>query len=379
MDIKPDNKFKQNLILIIVGVVLFVGLFNLEKVLGVVSLGIGLFMPLIVGGAIAFIMNVPMSFFERQIDKLQQKEHSKVLEKAKTPLCIVVTLAIFIGVIYYVGNVIFPHLVESVKSIAEIVQKEYPGWIQFLDERGINTDLIEKYFPELQLDQISDHIKDWAITILTTAGQAATSVFSVLSNFVFGLFFALYILASKRKLGRQAKQLLYAYLKKSWADELCEVGSMSYKIFAGFLSGQCLEAVILGSMFAVVLFIGNFPYAGTIAIIIGSMSIIPYIGAFIGLALGAMLIAVVSLKQLMWFVIIFFVIQQIEGQIIYPRVVGGSVGLPAIWTLLAVIVGGNVSGILGIIVFIPLFSVLYALIRKNVYKRLKKKEVAIEV
>ena len=153
----------------------------------------------------------------------------------------------------------------------------------------------------------------------------------------------------------------------------------SYKTFANFLSGQCLEAVILGFMFFIVLLIGGFPYAGTIAVIIGSMAIIPYIGAFIGLALGALLIAMVNLKKMVWFVIVFFIVQQIEGQIIYPRVVGGSVGLPALWTLLAVIVGGNVSGILGIVVFIPLFSVVYALLRRNVYRRLDKKKISLEI
>ena len=125
--------------------------------------------------------------------------------------------------------------------------------------------------------------------------------------------------------------------------------------------------------------IGGFPYAGTIAVIIGSMAIIPYIGAFIGLVLGALLIAMVSLKKMVWFVIVFFIVQQIEGQIIYPRVVGGSVGLPALWTLLAVIVGGNVSGILGIVVFIPLFSVIYALLRRNVYRMLDKKKISLEI
>ena len=154
---------------------------------------------------------------------------------------------------------------------------------------------------------------------------------------------------------------------------------MTYKTFANFLSGQCLEAVILGTLFFVVLFIGNFPYAATIAVIIGSMALIPYVGAFIGLIVGCMLIAVISLKKMFWFIIVFFIVQQIEGQIIYPRVVGSSVGLPAIWTLFAVVLGGNISGILGMIVFIPVFSVIYALLRRNVYNRLNKKKFPIEI
>lgn len=379
MEIKPDNKFKQNLLLVVIGVCLLVGLMNFGKVQHALSVVIGLFMPLLVGGAIAFILNVPMHFFEKQFDKLHQHSGSRAIAKAKTPLCMIVTLLAFILVIIFIGNVIFPNLVESVKSIVDIVQRSYPGWIETLESHGINTQFMQKYFPELNSEKIISTLKDGGLALLNTASQAATSVFSALTNFVFGLFFALYILASKKRLGKQAKQIAYAYLKKSWADEVCEIASLSYKTFANFLSGQCLEAVILGFMFFIVLLIGGFPYAGTIAVIIGSMAIIPYIGAFIGLALGALLIAMVNLKKMVWFVIVFFIVQQIEGQIIYPRVVGGSVGLPALWTLLAVIVGGNVSGILGIVVFIPLFSVIYALLRRNVYRRLDKKKISLEI
>lgn len=378
MDIKPDNRFKQNLILIIIGVCLLVGLMNFDEVRGVIKIVTGLLMPLIVGAAIAFILNVPMHFFENQVERIQRRKKSRLLEKVKTPVCIIVTLMAFVLVIYFIGNVIFPNLAESIKSIAGIVQKSYPAWIETLETHGINTDLIEKYFPELNTEKIIETIKESGLKILTTAGQAATSVFGVLTNFVFGLIFAIYILAGKKKLGRQAKQIAYAYLKKPWADEVCEIASLAYKTFANFLSGQCLEAVILGSMFFVVLMIGGFPYAATIAVIIGAMSLIPYVGAFIGLAFGALLLAVVSLEKMVWFIVIFFIVQQIEGQIIYPRVVGGSVGLPALWTLLAVVIGGNVSGILGMIVFIPLFSVIYALLRRNVYRRLEKRKISIE-
>ena len=379
MDIKPDNKFKQSLLLIVIGVLLMSALLNFSEVLGVFNLMIGLFMPLLVGGAIAFIMNVPMSFFERQIDRLSGGRRNRFLEKIKSPLCIIITFAIFVGAIYFIGNVIFPNLVESVKSIAAVVQQSYPGWITALDEKGINTDLLEKYFPEIDTAKIVDTLKSSASTILSTAGQAATSVFSVMTNFVLGLIFAIYILAAKKKLGRQARQMAYAYLSKSRADNVCEIASLAYRTFANFLSGQCLEAVILGCMFFVVLFIGNFPYAATIAVVIGSMALIPYVGAFMGLFVGCLLIAVVSLKQMFWFIIVFLIVQQVEGQIIYPRVVGGSVGLPAIWTLFAVIVGGNISGILGMVIFIPFFSVIYALLRRNVYKRLDKKKISIEI
>ena len=199
----------------------------------------------------------------------------------------------------------------------------------------------------------------------------------MVANLGFGLIFAIYILLNKRKLGLQTRKIAYAYLKKSWADEACDIASLSYKTFSGFLSGQCLEAVILGMLFFVTLLIGGFPYAASISVIIGCMSIIPFVGAFIGLAFGALMLAVISLEKAAAFVVIFFIIQQIEGHIIYPKVVGNSVGLPALWTLLAVVIGGKVSGIFGIILFIPLFSVIYALVRRSVYSRLNKKNMVI--
>ena len=372
------SKFRENLILVVIGVLLFVGLTHFSSVLGIAGYVIGLIMPLIVGGAIAFILNVPMCFFEKHYDRLTNKSASSVIKNMKSAVCIVVTLIAFLLVLFIIANVIFPNIAESIKSIAIIVQESYPTWLATLDGYGINTQLIRDLIADINPQKISEAIKDGGVFLLSTAGQAANSVFSAATNFVFGLFIALYILASKKKLARQAKQISYAYLKKQWADEACEVASLTYRTFANFLSGQCLEAVILGCMFFAVLFIGGFPYAGTIAVLIGCCSLIPFIGAFIGLFFGALMIAVISLKKALIFIVVFFIVQQIEGQIVYPRVVGGSVGLPALWTLLAVIIGGNVSGILGIIVFIPIFSVIYALLRRNVYSRLEKKKINIE-
>lgn len=380
MDTKGTDekgRFKQNIILVVLGVSLLVALMNFKIVAGVIGTVIGLFMPLIVGGIIAFILNVPMHFFEKQIDKINSKKPMKWLLSLRSVLSLVVTLVLFVMVISFIGGVIFPNLAESLMSIATMVKEAYPGWLAAVESYGIDTSVIGEWLAKLDLPTIVESLKNNSGKILFTAGQAASGVFSMVSNFGFGLVFAIYILLSKKKLGVQAKKIVYAYLKKEWADEICDVASLSYKVFSNFLSGQCLEAVILGLMFFVALTIGKFPYAATIALIIGAMSLIPFVGAFIGMVFGVLLISVEGLKQVVIFVIVFLVVQQIEGQIVYPRVVGGSVGLPAIWTLLAVVVGGKVSGIFGIIFFIPLFSVLYALLRRSVYSRLRKKSVAV--
>ena len=380
-DMKETNekgRFKQNIILVVLGVTLLVALMNFKTVAGVIGTVFGLFMPLIVGGIIAFILNVPMHFFEKQFGRINSKKPMKWLAKLGPALSLVITLVLFAAVISFIAGVIFPNLAESFMSIAAMVRDAYPGWLAAAENFGIDTSVIGDWLAKLDFSTIMESLKNNSGKILFTAGQAASGVFSIVSNFGFGLVFAIYIFMSKKKLGVQAKKIAYAYLKKEWADEICDVASLSYRVFSNFLSGQCLEAVILGLMFFVALTIGGFPYAATIALIIGAMSLIPFVGAFIGMVFGMLLISVEGLKQVIIFVIVFLVVQQIEGQIVYPRVVGGSVGLPAIWTLLVVVVGGKVSGIFGIILFIPLFSVLYALLRRSVYSRLRKKSVTVE-
>jgi len=378
MKSERGEKFRETLLLILIGVVFYVALSHLPVVAGAAWSVISLFTPLIVGGAIAFILNVPMNYFERQYDRLAARSRNlQRLEKLKSPLCLVVTLIAFVLVISLIISVIVPNLTSSVRTLVYGVRENLPVWIAYLNDHHIDTTFIENILAKIDIQSILAELQNNLGHILSSAGSAAGSVVGVLSNTAFGLIFAIYILLSKEKLGMQAKRLAYAFLKKSWADEACYIASLSYKIFSGFLSGQCLEACILGGMFCIVLLIGGFPCAITIGVIIGAMALIPFIGAFIGLVVGILLILVEAPARLFWFIIIFFVVQQVEGNLIYPKVVGGSVGLPAMWTLLAVVVGGSVSGIFGIIVFIPLFSVLYALIRRQTYRNLKKKGIKI--
>lgn len=378
MDNKKDYKFRQNIILVVLGVTLLVALLNLKTVAGVIGTVAGYFTPLLVGGIIAFILNVPMSFFERQVKKLNKSRQSKVLEKGRTPICLIITLILFVLAVYFMGKVIFPNLAASFASIAQIVKESYPGWLAAAESYGFDTSMIKEAVAKIDFETVRNELMENMSHILFKAGNAVTSVIVVVGNVAFGFVFAIYILLSKKKLGRQARRIVYAYLPVKWADEICGVGSLSYKTFSSFLSGQCLEAAILGTMFAVVLSIGGFPSAVTIGIVIGVMALIPYVGAFIGMAFGVLLVSVEGPRTILFFLIVFFIVQQIEGQIIYPKVVGSSVGLPPIWTLLAVVVGGSVSGIFGIIVFIPIFSVVYALLKRDVYGRLKRKELTVK-
>lgn len=194
-------------------------------------------------------------------------------------------------------------------------------------------------------------------------------------NFGVGFVFAIYVLLQKEKLASQCKQLCYAVLKEEKADEVVRVGKLADRIFSSFLSGQVVEAIILGTMFFIAMSIFKFPYAMLVGVLIAVTALIPIFGAFIGLGIGAFLILMVDPMQALWFVVMFFVLQQIEGNLIYPNVVGNSIGLPGIWVLIAVSTGGSMFGVKGMLLFIPMFSLIYTLVREYVKKRLIEKGV----
>ena len=195
-DTKEKNKFKQNIILVVLGVTLLVALMNFKTVAGVVGTVIGLFMPLIVGGVIAFILNVPMHFFEKQIDRINRKKPMKWLAKLRPVLSLVITLLLFVAVISFIAGVIFPNLADSFMSIAAMIKAAYPGWLEAAEKYGIDASVIGDWLEKIDISTIVESIKDNSGKILFTAGQAASGVFSVVSNFGFGLVFAIYILLS---------------------------------------------------------------------------------------------------------------------------------------------------------------------------------------
>lgn len=368
---KNIDDFKEKLLLVAAGVAMFAVFMNAKVVFNSVMSVLGLFSSLFVGGVIAFVLNVPMKGIEKRFIKLREKHPSKILKPVRVYSLVLTYLALF-AVIYFIGSVVIPNTAESVKSIVEVVRDNYPVWLEWFKSRGIDVNHLEKYLGEIDFAQIAQKIAENRNEMFALVSGSLGALVGTVGTTAIGFIFSIYILLAKERLGRQAKMLTYAYLKKDWADKCCEVAKLSHRVFSKFISGQCLEAVIIGVLFFVALTIGRLPYASTIAIVIGATSLVPIIGAFIGCVFGLVLIVTVSTKQAIIFLIVFFVIQQFEGHVIYPNVVGGQVGLPAIWTMLAVVVGGAVGGIGGIMLFIPLFSVIYMLIRKDVYARLKE-------
>ena len=250
-----------------------------------------------------------------------------------------------------------------------------------LSELEAYLPLLESWAEDLEIDwkglteKAVGLVQTWGSGLLSSGGGFIGGFVSGVSTFVIGLIFSFYILLQKERLARQGRQVLYALLPEAWADKTLEVLRLSGRTFSSFLSGQCVEAVILGALFVAAMTVFRMPYALLVGVLIALTALIPVVGAFIGCVVGALLIAVTNPWQAVGFVVLFLVIQQIEGNLIYPHVVGSSVGLPSIWVLAAVTLGGKLMGIAGMLFFIPLCSVLYALFRGFVKARLSARKV----
>lgn len=375
---KAEINFSYNLRLIIVGILIFVLLNQIEAVAAVVGVALDLLTPLLLGGMIALILNVPMRAFERLLGFLHRKlKLKRENPQAQSIVSLVLTFVSVVLLLYFVVNAIVPQVVQSVKSIYSTVQARIPDLIKWLRSEGFDTKPIEEFIKTTDISSLIGKVTENVVNLLSTVVSGASSVISGTVTSVSALIFAVYILSNRRKLCVQTKKMLYAYVKKPTGDRICDVASLCQKCFSNFISGQCLEAVILGVMFFITMTIFRFPYAIVISTLIAVTAIIPYIGAFLGCAVGMLLIAMEDPLKALLFLVMFLVLQQVEGNFIYPKVVGGSVGLPAIWTFSAVIIGGALFGVVGMVLFIPLAAVLYTLLRESVYKRLEKRHVSV--
>lgn len=331
-------------------------------------------MPFILGTVLALFLNVPMKFCERKLLKKKQ------FEKIRRTLAILLTIIFVFGVISAVMALIVPQLTKTVSSIVQAVpdamhnldmyQKElaekFPQFADTINKVNLSSERI--------LNEIMTFLNNWVSDSGSAAMAKLSGTLGNMFNMFIGLIFAIYILAQKEKLKDQTRHLLNAYFKQSVSDGIWKVGKLTSVTFQKFISGQCLEACILGFMFFVAMSIFRIPYALLISVLIAVTALIPIWGAFIGCVVGCFLIAVMNPMQALGFLVLFLVLQQVEGNLIYPHVVGSSIGLPSIWVLAAVTVGGKLYGIVGMIFFIPICSVLYTLLKEDVRGRLMKKK-----
>lgn len=377
------NNIKKLLGIITFAILLYVGLQHLDLVMNFLSAVFALIFPFVLGGAIAFILNVLMSAIEKRLFQKNRGKRS-VLIKLKRPLSLILTLIIVLGIIFFVLFLVIPEIIETIRIISyksddfvlrmsktyESVTRKYPFVTDYISEYKFDWNAIGT--------SILNFVKDSGGNMLQSTFSVASSILGGVVNFFLGFIFSLYILLQKEKLAQSSKKLLYAYLPEEKADKIISICSLASGTFSRFLSGQCLEAVILGTIFFIAMSIFQMPYALMISVLIGFTALIPVFGAFIGCFIGAFLILIVSPITALWFIIMFVILQQLEGNFIYPHVVGGSVGLPSMWVLVAVTVGGSMMGVAGMLIFIPISSVVYTLLREAMNRRIRERKISQE-
>ncbi len=370
---KQTMKNIRHIILFIALVILCV--INIKELFGVFKFVLGISQPFIWGGAIAFVMNIPLNGIEK---RLLKNWKGKYAEKFKRPVSIILSLLLILFILVFVVMTVVPQLGKTIMDLGNKLPAFFDNAMVELEKLCASNPQIVEYLEQLQDISLDwDKILDGAINFLQNGvGSMVTSTVSVAStiigvsvNIVVAIIFSIYVLSQKEKLGDQGKRIIKAYLPEKINTQVLRVLGLLSNNFSSFISGQCLEAVILGTMFVITLTIFQIPYALLIGVLIAFTALIPIVGAFIGCVVGAFLILVDSPMKAFIFVIIFFTLQQIEGNLIYPHVVGNSVGLPSMWVLVAVTLGGSLMGIAGMLLFIPLVSTAYTLLREDVNLR----------
>ena len=355
-------------------ILLYWGLQNMDRVGNFLGMVAGLLMPFLLGAAMAFIFNVPMRAIEGHLPQKLQRAHRGI--------SLVLTLAAVIGVVMLVSLLVLPQLQNTVETIAARMPAFWEQAQEWANELMIRYPELADWLSEagnLNLRNVTQQVMDWlkngGLALVGNTVTAATGIISGFVNFFIAFIFAIYLLFQKETLSRQGRMLLFAWMRPEHAEKVLEVVRLANKTFSNFLSGQCLEAGILGALFAVGMLLFRMPYVLLISVLVAVTALIPVFGAFIGCFVGAFLILIQNPMQAVVFVILFLVIQQIEGNLIYPRVVGSSVGLPSVWVLAAVTLGGSTFGVVGMLVMIPLCSVLYSLLRTATRERLRRRGV----
>lgn len=377
------NLDKQNIknirLLILFAAVVCLGVINIKEVVALINFIIRIISPFVWGGAIAFVMNIPMKGIER---RLLGKWKGKLADRFKRTVSIILSYVFIIFVISFVVMTVVPQLGKTIMEIGnkmpaffnrvytdlEKMFAENPQIIDFLNDLQL-----EKFDWKSILSNVISFLQSGVGSMLTSTFSVASSIIGGVTNVVISFIFSFYVLAQKEKLGNQGERILKAYCSEKVYKYVRKVLSILSNNFSSFISGQCLESIVLGSMFIITLTIFQIPYALLIGVLIAFTALIPVVGAFIGCAVGAFLILVDSPMKALIFIIIFLILQQIEGNLIYPHVVGNSVGLPSIWVLAAVTIGGSLMGVMGMLMFIPLVSTVYILLRDDVNARNEKK------
>ncbi len=374
MDLEKNKK--TILEIIVITIVLIFALIHISSILDFLGYLIGLFMPFIIGAMIAFVLNVLLNIVENKFfSKLNQKKY-KYWQKWHRPVSLTITLLLIVGTLVFLLYLVIPQL----QNTAEIFTKNLPNYrkesVELLENFGVSKKDINNfnnYIIDFK-DGIISFVSSNKEKIMDTTIGVAANIFQTITTWILAIVFAIYILLKKETLARQAKEIIYAYGTKKQEEKLQQIATLSNKTFANFITGQCMEAFIIGILCFLGMLILKIPYAATISVLVGFTALIPVFGAFIGTIIGAFLIFMFNPSKAIIFIIYIIILQQIEGNLIYPKVVGKSVGLPSIWVMVAVTIGASIYGMIGMLLSVPLCSILYSIFRTSVKGRIKEKE-----
>lgn len=369
-----EKKTKQYLLVTITGVSFYAIFMNLSAVLGFAKGILELILPIIVGGILALFINVPMTGIEKRLRRILGKGKKKPSDKFYRGASFILTFVCIALVLTLVFTLLIPELVRTVKGLYLLIEARLPEWIRYLESLDPEAEWLEDMLEGINLEKIMQSIGSGANLFFESVVSTVSSAASAVVTAAFGLIISIYLTLGKERVCRHAKKLSYAYLKPAWAENVLHFSRTFSRSFANFLSGQCTEAVILGTLMFFAFTFFKLPYGSLIGVLTAVCAIIPYVGAFLSGAVSVVLALLISPSLAVRCLIVYIIVQFIENQLIYPRVVGGSVGLPPLYTLIAAMIGGKLFGIIGIIFFIPLMAVVVELVKEDAGNRLRHRE-----
>lgn len=380
VDKKSNSKYLKILAVILISIVFYAVVNNLSEVGSLLSFVGSVLSPLLIGLCLAFIFNLPLRFLENKVFGRLTRKNGRIWSKLKRPVCITISILCILSFLVILLSFILPEFIRTCTSFFLSLPDNIEKLSAFIQETADRFNLpIEPNLLKFDWDSISawalDFISNNSGNLTQGAITIVSGVFSGVVNFVIGFVFSIYVLAAKEALGKLAKSFLYSVMKRENAKKFISVVMLSNKAFSGFVSGQCVECILIGVLCFIGMLIFKFPYALMVSCIIAVTAFVPVFGAIVGAILGALLIFIVDPMLAIWFLIYILILQQVESNVLYPKIMGKHVGLPGIWVLIAVTVGGGLFGMLGIIFSVPLCGVLYTLFEKWIIKRLEERNI----
>lgn len=365
---KTDHREKQILKVALLAILFYFAILRIDSLMAILAQVFRIAKPFLYGGALAFVINVPMKKIEALLEK-------RKIKKGRRGIALLLTLVLIVAAVSCFLLIVVPQLASALTTIIAHLQRLVDSIPALLESHSGSLSIVEEQLAALDIDwqnlgqNAINHIRTFAIGFVDGSTGLISGIISGFTTCLLSFIFSVYLVLGKEKIGTALKETATAILPAEISSRLFYVLSVANRTFSSFLSGQCLEAVILGAIFVVAMSLFRLPYAFLIGIIIGVTALIPVVGAFIGCGIGVVLILLESPLQAVWFVVLFLVLQQIEGNVIYPRVVGSSIGLPSVLVFMSVLIGGNLMGVMGMLLFIPSVSVAYTLIKEYVISK----------